>query len=113
MSSYHASKAYVLYFSEGLREELKGRGVKVSVLCPGPTRTAFFHEAGLKPERFTGKRMMSPEEVAFLTVKALKRNPAIIVPGWRNRLLTWMPRLAPRWLVRKLAGRRNRLAVQG
>ncbi|MBO3277580.1 SDR family NAD(P)-dependent oxidoreductase [Pseudomonas schmalbachii] len=113
MSSYHASKAYVLHFSEGLREELKGRGVKVSVLCPGPTQTAFFREAGLKPERFAGKRMMSPEELAFLTVKALKRNPAIIIPGWRNRLLAWLPRLAPRWLVRKLAGRRNRLAVQG
>ena len=41
MSNYYASKAYVLHFSEGLREELKGRGVKVSVLCPGPTRTAF------------------------------------------------------------------------
>ncbi|MCY1396186.1 putative oxidoreductase EphD [compost metagenome] len=112
MSSYHASKAYVLSFSEGLREELKGRGVKVSLLCPGPTRSAFFRHAGLDGERFEGKRMLSPEQVAFHTVRALQRNPAIIIPGWRNRLLAWCPRLAPRWLVRKLAGRRNRLAVQ-
>ena len=45
MSSYYASKAYVLHFSEGLREELKTCGIKVSVLCPGPTRTAFFGTA--------------------------------------------------------------------
>lgn len=109
MSNYYASKAYVLHFSEALRLELKAHGVKVSVLCPGPTRTAFFRTARAVMGRMeNGKLMMSAEEVALIAVKGLKRNKAIIVPGWRNRLMTWSPRLAPRWLVRLIAGKLNR-----
>ncbi|VFT53606.1 putative short chain alcohol dehydrogenase [Pseudomonas aeruginosa] len=81
MSNYYASKAYVLHFSEGLREELKGRGVKVSVLCPGPTRTAFFREAGMRLGRLDrSKLMMTPEEVALLALRGLDKNRALIVP---------------------------------
>ena len=83
MSNYYASKAYVLHLSEGLREELKEYGVKVSVLCPGPTRSAFFRnarmEVGALPD---GKLMMSAEEVALITVRALDKNRALIIPGW-------------------------------
>lgn len=112
MTSYYASKAFVLSFSEGLREELKGRGIKVSVLCPGPTRTAFYRNADMHLAKVdNGKRIMSPEEVAFLTVKSLRRAPAIIIPGWRNRLFAYAIRLLPRWVMRKLAGRINRLAL--
>ncbi|BAN46297.1 SDR family oxidoreductase [Metapseudomonas resinovorans] len=106
MSNYYASKAYVLNFSEGLREELRPRGVKVSVLCPGPTRTAFFRGAHLEVGGLEGsKLMLSPEEVALETVRALEKDRAIIIPGWRNRVAAFLPRLAPRWLVRRLAGR--------
>ena len=109
MSNYYATKAYVLHFSEALRNELKPRGVKVSVLCPGPTRTAFFRTANVRLGRLEGsKLMMSPEELAQMAVRALRKNKAIIVPGWRNRLMTLSPRLAPRWLVRLIAGRLNR-----
>ena len=52
--------------------------------------------------------MMSCEEVALTTVKALEKNRAIIIPGWRNRLLALSPRLAPRWLVRRISARLNR-----
>jgi short-subunit dehydrogenase len=50
------------------------------------------------------KLMMSPEEVALITVRALEKNRAIIIPGWRNRLAALLPRLAPRWLVRRVLG---------
>lgn len=109
MSSYHASKAYVLHFSEGLREELKKTGVKISVLCPGPTRTEFFHHAHLEVGKLEhNKRMMSPEEVALHTVRALAKNRAVIIPGWRNKLLALTPRLGPRWLTRKISGAINK-----
>lgn len=109
MSNYYASKAYVLHFSEGLREELKEYGVSVSVLCPGPTRSAFFRSAQMDSRPLEGgKWMMSAEEVALITVKALAKNRAMIIPGWRNRLLAMAPRVAPRWLMRKLAARVNR-----
>ncbi|NQD95372.1 SDR family oxidoreductase, partial [Pseudomonas sp. CrR25] len=106
MSNYYASKAYVLHFSEALREELKGHGVSVSVLCPGPTRSAFFRKARLDSGPLEGsKLLMSAEEVALIAIRALEKRRAIIIPGWRNRLLALAPRLAPRWLVRRLAGR--------
>ncbi|MFV3308810.1 SDR family NAD(P)-dependent oxidoreductase [Pseudomonas sp. NY15181] len=112
MSSYYASKAFVLHFSEGLREELRKRGIKVSVLCPGPTRTAFYRNADMHLDKVgNDKRIMSPEQVAFLTVKALRRAPAIIIPGWRNRLFVQGIRLLPRWATRKLAGRLNCMAL--
>ncbi|MEN0107041.1 MAG: SDR family oxidoreductase [Pseudomonas sp.] len=108
MSSYYAGKAYVLHLSEGLREELKGRGVKVSVLCPGPTRTAFFRGAAMEMGKLANsKLMMNAEELALYTVRALDKNRAIIIPGWRNRLAARSSRFAPRWLVRKLAGAIN------
>lgn len=59
------------------------------------------------------KLLMSAEEVALSAVRALEKNRAIIVPGWRNRLLALSPRLAPRWLVRKLGGRLIRPFTRG
>lgn len=103
MASYAASKAYVLHFSEGLREELKKCGVKVSVLCPGPTRSP----QRIVPRLDNSKRCLSPEEVALFTVRALDKNHAVIIPGRRNRWLTFSPRLGSRWLVRKIAGAIN------
>ncbi|SDI78469.1 hypothetical protein SAMN05216588_12486 [Pseudomonas flavescens] len=109
MSNYYASKAYVLHFSEGLREELRAYGVKVSVLCPGPTRSAFFRNAQLDASGLeNGKLMLNAEEVALIAVRGLERNHAIIIPGWRNRLLSLAPRFFPRLLVRRFAARLNR-----
>ncbi|AGZ37391.1 MAG: SDR family NAD(P)-dependent oxidoreductase [Pseudomonas sp.] len=100
MATYAASKAYVLSFSEALREELRRTGIKVSVLNPGPVRSS------RRPiPRLEGKsRCLTPEEVALSTVRALDKNRALITPGRRNRWLAFVPRLLPRWLVRKLAG---------
>ena len=109
MSTYHASKAYVLHFSEALRVELKKSTIKVSVLCPGPTRTGFFARAQLNEQKFNDSQtLMSPEEVALYAVRALEKNRAIIIPGRRNRWLAALPRLGPRWLVRTTAGMTNK-----
>jgi short-subunit dehydrogenase len=109
MSTYYASKAYVLHFSEGLRVELKKCAIKVSVLCPGPTRTAFFRTAQLNSDKLTSsKLLMSPEEVALYTVRALEKNKAIIIPGRRNRWFAFLPRLGSRWLTRTIAGMVNK-----
>lgn len=114
MSNYYASKAYVLHFSEGLREELKRHGVKVSALCPGPVRTAFFRHARMAGEKLEGSPLlMSAEEVALYTVRALEKNRAIIIPGWRNRLAAKAARFMPRWLTRRLTARINRRFVAG
>ncbi|PSS46872.1 SDR family oxidoreductase [Pseudomonas sp. BBP2017] len=103
MSSYAASKAYVLSFSEGLREELKRTGIKVSVLCPGPVRSPLRRIPRLEK----GQHCLSPEEVALYTVRALDKNRALIIPGRHNRWLAFSPRLLSRWMTRKLAGAIN------
>lgn len=109
MSTYHASKAYVLHFSEGLREEVKDIGIKVSVLCPGPVHTAFTRNARLlSGKRDSNKRMLSPEEVALYTVRALEKDRALIIPGKRNALIAFIPRLVSRWLSRVMTGRVNK-----
>ncbi len=100
MSSYAASKAYVLHFSEGLREELKQTGVKVSVLCPGPVRSSQRRIARLA----NSSQVLDPEQVALQTVRALARNRAVIVPGRRNAWLARAPRLGSRWLTRIVSG---------
>ncbi|NER62829.1 SDR family oxidoreductase [Pseudomonas sp. MAFF212427] len=104
MTTYAASKAYVLHFSEALREELKQTGIKVSVLCPGPVRSPLRRI----PRLDNSRRCLSPEEVALYTVRALAKNRALIIPGRRNRWLAACPRLLSRWLTRKLAGAINR-----
>lgn len=100
MATYAASKAYVMHFSEALREELKPAGIKVSVLCPGPVRSP----RRRIPRLEGNSRCLSPEEVALYTVRALAKNRAVIMPVRRNRWLAFAPRLLPRWLTRKLAG---------
>ncbi|WP_313203275.1 SDR family oxidoreductase [Pseudomonas sp.] len=100
MATYAASKAYVMHFSEALREELKPAGIKVSVLCPGPVRSS----RRRIPRLEGNSRCLSPEEVALYTVRALAKNRAVIMPVRRNRWLAFAPRLLPRWLTRKLAG---------
>ncbi|WP_447588812.1 SDR family NAD(P)-dependent oxidoreductase [Aquipseudomonas campi] len=106
MSNYFASKAYVLHFSEGLRNELAPHGVKVSVLCPGPIATPFFRHSQIRSSGLERRQLLAnPEEVALLAVHGLERNRAIIIPGWRNRLVPLLIRLMPRALSRRLAMR--------
>ncbi|MMZ70198.1 hypothetical protein D1872_331890 [compost metagenome] len=52
--------------------------------------------------------MMSPEEVALYTVRALDKNRAIIIPGRRNRWFAFLPRLGARWLNRTIVGMVNK-----
>lgn len=79
------------------------------MLCPGPTRTAFFRTAQLDADKLgESKRLMSPEEVALYTVRALEKNRAIIIPGRLNRWFAFLPRLGSRWLTRTIAGMVNK-----
>lgn len=104
MANYFASKAYVLHLSEALRSELAPFGVKVSVLCPGPVATAFFRRAQLRSDGLDRHgQLASPEEIALLAIRGLERNQAIIIPGWRHRLVPQLLRLTPRALVRRIA----------
>ena len=75
MAVYYASKAYVLSFSEALYQELKPKGVRVTVLCPGPVPTEFQARAGLAADAFPRILARSPEQVARDGYRGLKEGP--------------------------------------
>lgn len=96
MTVYYATKAYVLSFSEGLRRELRGTGVSVTCLCPGPTRTHFADVAKLSKSRLFAANVMSAEEVATMGVNAMLAKRGTVIAGWKNALLAFLTRFLPR-----------------
>jgi short-subunit dehydrogenase len=107
MAVYYASKAYVISFSEALHRELKPRGVRVTVLCPGPVPTEFQARAGLRPDR-GGALSMSAEAVARIGYRGFMQGRRMVVPGLLNKTVTLLPRLLPRAAVLRLIGSRRR-----
>lgn len=105
LAVYHASKAYVLSLSHALREELRGSGVSVTALCPGPIQTAFFRSAQVGAVPLLRLHpVMTPEAVARIGWRALARGRAVAIPGWRNRLTVWATHLGPKGLVARITG---------
>lgn len=103
MAVYYASKAYVLSFSEAISRELKGSGVTVTTLCPGPTDTSFATAAGLGKSLM--HRMLPPAtsaEVAKAGYKAMMKGKTIEIPGFMNKFTALTPRLTPRSIVRDM-----------
>ena len=106
MATYYASKAYVLHLSEALNEELEGKGVSVTALCPGPVRTEFQEVAGMEKSGLVlGKRLISVEEVAEIGYQAMMNGQAFVVPGLASKFLAFTIRFAPRRFVAKFVHR--------
>lgn len=104
MAVYFATKAYVLSFTEALHEELKPYGVKVTALCPGPTRTEFGDVAGIKSLGQFDRLAMEAEPVVRAGLQGLESNMAVVIPGTMNKAGAWSTRFAPRSVVRRIAG---------
>jgi short-subunit dehydrogenase len=104
MAVYFATKAFVLSLTEALHEELKPHGIRVSCLCPGPTRTEFGEVAGFGGNRAFDHVAMNAPEVVAAGLRALDRNHAVAVTGWLNKIVAASTRFAPRPAVRKIAG---------
>ena len=102
MATYFATKAFVLSFSEALHEELRGSGVRVTALCPGPTATEFGEVAGFKGNGMFDKLSATSTEVVAAGLKALDANRAVMIPGIVNKLGAQGQRFFPRALVRKV-----------
>jgi len=104
MAVYFATKAYVLSLSEALHEELKPHGIRVSCLCPGPTRTEFGEVAGFAGNGVFDHIAMRARDVVEIGLKGLDRDRAVVVAGWMNRVVAASTRFAPRPVARKIAG---------
>jgi short-subunit dehydrogenase len=98
---YFATKAYVLSFTEGLHQELKGSGIKVSALCPGPTATEFGEVAGITSRSF-GALSADATSVVAAGLKGLERNKAVIIPGLTNKFSAQSNRFIPRAAMRRI-----------
>lgn len=102
MAIYYASKSFVVSFTESLAHELRDTGVRVSVLCPGPTDTEFFERSRLGEAGFTDRVpvLADSREVAEFGVEQLKRDRTVAVQGWTNRWMVYLGRFLPRrWLA--------------
>lgn len=98
---YAASKAFVLFFSEGLGLELVDAGVKVTAACPGPVATQFF--ANMKPA-LQAKQMDQPGPVVREILRGFERGKRVVYPGkLANRTGTWGARFLPRSMILRLA----------
>jgi hypothetical protein len=97
MAVYYATKAYVISFSEALANELHGKGVTVTCLCPGATETGFAGRAGNDESRLFKKlRPMDAKTVARAGYRGLLKGKTLVIPGFRNWLVAESIRVSPR-----------------
>ena len=105
MAVYYASKAYVLSFSEALANELRGTGVTVTVLAPGPTRTGFQKRGVMEDSRLVQGNIADAASVALAGYRGLMAGKTIVIPGFSNKLIPWVVRLSPRGVVTRVVRR--------
>jgi short-subunit dehydrogenase len=101
MAVYFATKSYVLHFSEALNGELKGSGISVTALCPGPTQTQFAKAAGFNDNGIfdSTKKFPSAKEVAEFGYQSLLKQKSVAIHGLKNYVLANTSRIFPRDMV--------------
>ena len=109
MAIYYASKAFVQSFSEALFEELRGTGVSVTNLCPGPTETNFSQTARSYQTRSSQVSKMSAVDVAAAGHQAFRAARWMCVPGMMNKFFVLLIKLFPRSVSRGIVGKYNKL----
>ena len=103
MAVYFATKAYVLSFSEAVAEEVRGSGVTVTALCPGPTESGFQAAADMELSPLVAnKKLPTPAEVAAFGVDAMNSGDVVAVPGILNKIMASGARFTPRPVMRRL-----------
>ena len=104
VGTYSAHKDWVLRFTEGLAVELAGTGVTATALCPGLVHTGFHAAAGIDETQWKDLLWLDAERVVSDGLTAVRRGQVICTPSLRYRSANAILRLAPRWLVRRMAG---------
>lgn len=106
-SEYSATKAGLIYFYKGLKRELKGQNVKITVLCPGsvPTRKDIVDD--IKSQGLTGRlSKKSPEYIVNASLKALNRNKTICIPGFYNKVVAFLSKITPYAIQSKIVAKK-------
>jgi hypothetical protein len=115
-ASYGASKAFVAELTKGVALSLPGTGVRVMVLCPGPTRTAFHDHTGVRREALLTWMTRTPEWVVDRALADLRRGRIVSLPGLSTKAVAalghLMPASAMARAVRQVRARRDRVTVR-
>lgn len=97
MAVYYATKHYVLNFSESIANELKGTGVTVTALCPGPTTSGFQDAADLNDSQLFKRTIVaSSEKVARYGYKSMMNGKTVAIEGISNKIFSFLSRITPR-----------------
>ena len=107
MSVYYATKAFVRSFSEAIAEEVRGTGVTVTSICPGPTATGFEKAAAMKNGSAMFRKAASAATVAEAGIRAMERGKVLLYQGAFTKLAGLGARIAPRSVTRKFARKMN------
>ncbi len=100
MAVYYATKAYVLSFSEALSNELRGTGLTVTAVCPGPVATGFQAAAGLESAKMLkAVPGMTPDMVAELGYQGFLKGKRTVVPGFMNKVSAWVAPFIPKGMM--------------
>jgi short-subunit dehydrogenase len=105
MAVYCATKAYVLSFSQALHQELAGRGVRVTTLCPGPVATEFQSRAGFRLDGPQGLLALPARRVAEIGYRGFVRGKRVVIAGFGNRIAVALLRFIPSALLLPLLDR--------
>jgi short-subunit dehydrogenase len=99
---YPGVKGLMIKFSQALDAEYRDRGLKVTALCPGSTRTDFAAEAGYQHlvDRHPSPFTQTADQVAAIAIRGNEAGRVVVIPGWHNRLAVALMRLLPEPLVR-------------
>ena len=110
LAVYAATKAFVTSLTESLHEEVKGRGVHVTALCPGHTKTEFqsVSNTATYADRFPDAAWTTPDAVVRSGLDGVVANRAVAVPGVQYRLMSAVTGVTPRWLLRRASARVQR-----
>jgi short-subunit dehydrogenase len=108
-AAYAATKAYVLSLSLALADELRGTGVTVTCLCPGPTETGFQDRAEMHDSALIrGRRLPGSREVAEAGYAAMRSGRPYVVTGTSSKVFAFGSRFLPRTTTARIAGRSQR-----
>jgi short-subunit dehydrogenase len=99
-STYSASKAYVVSFTEGLAVGLRGTGVGIHVVCPGYVHTEFHDRAGIDMTSLPSFMWLEVDDVVRETLSEAARGTVVIIPGLQYKAITTVSRMVPRTLSR-------------
>jgi len=107
MSVYAATKAFVLSFGQGLRQEVRKKGVTVLTVCPGPVDTPFFEATGNRKLRNSVPRgtMTTADDVVRASLRAFKSGRSVVVPGATSKIMAAFTRTLPRDMVAAMTAR--------